>query len=79
MNKLLIVLMGLGIVMSQSTVDRAEANKKFHKEFKKKYGYEWGAYGFNMDSNWETIVDDNQPEREDSMDGDSNEDAEKGI
>ncbi len=61
MGYILILMISVGLA-GPSLSEREESNKKFKKEFKAKYGYEWGSYGFNMDSEWEGIVDTNNPE-----------------
>ena len=75
---ILILTISLGLAGSPLN-EREISNNKFRKDFKEKYGYKWGAYGFNMDSNWEGIVDDNSPERIDDRDDDFDGDAEPSM
>ena len=49
--------------------------ERFLKEFKNKYGYEWGIYGFNEDSSWENLIDD-RPEISNDLDDGMEPDAE---
>ena len=48
----------------------------FLKEFEDKYGYEWGIYGFNEDSSWESLIDD-RPEILNDLDDGMEPDAEQ--
>ena len=64
MGYILILMVSVGL--SETTLEeREKSNKEFRKKFKQEYGYEWGAYGFNMDCEWETLVDKNKPQRND--------------
>ena len=48
MGYILILMVSVGL--SETTLEeREKSNKEFRKKFKQEYGYEWGAYGFNMD------------------------------
>ena len=82
---LLILFIGCGINYKQNDLgihklDHLEISKnKFHEEFKKKYGYEWGKYGFNIDSDWEKMIDKSFPEINNDQEQQEEIDAEPAI
>ena len=78
MGYILVLLISVGLA-GPSPEEREKSNKKFRKEFKEKYGYEWGSYGFNMDSNWENIVDLQTPEPIEERDEIDDMDAEPSM
>ena len=78
MGYILILMLSVGLA-GPSLDEREKSNKKFRKEFKKKYGYEWGAYGFNMDADWEATALDVYPERMVDRDDRDDMDAEPSM
>ena len=75
MNKILFILL-ISSTLLIARSDKSEDTKKFLKEFKEKYGYEWGSYGFNMDMEWEGKIDKMNPERRDDREEDDGRDGE---
>lgn len=78
MGYILILLISVGL--SETTLDeRKKSDREFRKKFKQQYGYEWGVYGFNVDSEWETSIDKLQPERAEERDEMMDVDAEASM
>ena len=78
MGYILILLLSVGL--AESPIDgREKSNKDFRKKFKAIYGYEWGSYGFNMDSEWEAVVEKSQEERVEDRDEEMDMDGEPSM
>tara|TARA_B100001250_G_scaffold6816_1_gene5750 strand:- start:2031 stop:2285 length:255 start_codon:yes stop_codon:yes gene_type:complete len=78
MGYILILIVSVGLAGTPLN-EREESNKDFRKKFKAKYGYEWGSYGFNMDSEWEATVEKYQEERVQDRDEEMDMDGEPSM